>query len=111
MKTIIAGSRSFDDYEMLEKCCSDLNITTVICGEAQGADTLGKIYAENHGIPIISMPANWNVYGKSAGYRRNIEMAKIAEQVVVFWDGASKGSYHMINIAKSMNLKLKVFIF
>jgi hypothetical protein len=54
------------------------------------------------------MPANWDEFGKSAGYIRNAEMAKYADACVIFWDGISKGTKHMINLANKEGLKLKI---
>ena len=42
----------------------------------------------------------WNVYGKSAGYRRNVEMGLYGDALIAFWDGFSKGTRLMIDIAK-----------
>ena len=111
MNIIIAGSRSFVDYTLLRQQldCYFQNITPVIiCGEARGADTLGKRYAESHGLEVISMPADWNKYGKSAGYRRNEEMAKIADELIAFWDGKSKGTKHMIDTMITLGKKVKI---
>ena len=54
------------------------------------------------------MPADWNKHGKSAGYRRNEEMAKVADACICFWDGVSKGTMHMINLAKEYGLETEV---
>lgn len=106
MKTIIAGSRGFTDYELLKAACEQHTITTVISGTARGADQLGERYAIEKGIHLTRMPANWNLYGKSAGYRRNMEMADIADQLIAFWDGKSPGTKHMIDIATTKGLKV-----
>jgi hypothetical protein len=110
MKVIIAGGRDYDDYPTLKARMDRLNnlspITCVICGEARGADSLGKRWAIESGREVISMPADWNKYGKSAGYRRNEEMAKIADGLVAFWDGKSRGTSHMIDLAKKYKLKM-----
>lgn len=54
------------------------------------------------------MKADWDIYGKSAGYIRNAEMAKYADACVVFWDGKSRGTKHMIDLAKKEGIGLKV---
>lgn len=104
MKVIVAGSRDFVNYDLL---CSKLDIffsnqtyIEVVCGEARGADKLGKRYAKERGYNVISFPAEWDKYGKSAGYRRNQEMAENADALVAFWDGYSKGTANMIEIMK-----------
>ena len=70
-----------------------------------------KKYANERGYPIKQFPADWNKYGKSAGYKRNEEMAKYADALIAFWDGKSKGTKHMIDLAKRYGLKVKVVIF
>ena len=106
---IIAGSRSFNDYERLKTNMQLLGLedkdVTIISGTAQGADKLGERWAEEFNKPVIRMPADWNKYGRSAGYRRNVEMAKIATHLVAFWDGSSRGTGHMIDIAHQYALK------
>lgn len=111
MKTIIAGGRDFDDYNGLSKICLTLGITEVVCGEAKGADLLGKRFALENNIPIKSFPANWDKYGKSAGHRRNKQMADYCEQAVVFWDGSSKGSLNMIDTMKRIKKPVRVVIY
>ena len=108
MKTIIAGSRTINDIRLLEKVIeeSGFNITEVVCGGARGVDNLGRKWAGNGSIiPVKLFPANWDKYNKSAGYKRNIEMAEYAEAAIIIWDGKSKGTKHMIDIAKKYNLK------
>lgn len=110
---IIAGGRDFRDYDLLVKTMNHLlsNIKddiTVDCGKARGADTLGEQYAKEHGYPVQYFPADWDRYGKAAGYLRNTEMAKNADALVAFWDGMSLGTRHMIEIARSRGLKVRV---
>jgi hypothetical protein len=118
MKLIIAGSRSFSDMDYMLNSLNSLIDSgdlpsekewEVVCGEARGADMFGAILANQNGIPIINFPAQWKTYGKSAGYRRNVAMGEYADAAVVFWDGSSKGTKHMIDIMKS--LKKPYFVF
>jgi hypothetical protein len=113
MKVIIAGSRTFGDYSLLVKTCDLVlsNISShieIVSGTAKGADLLGEKYANERGYSIKRFPAEWDKYGKSAGYRRNSEMAQYADALIVFWDGSSKGTKHMIDLAKSANLQIKI---
>lgn len=113
MRVIVAGSRSFNDYKLLESILLkfDLNELVIVCGECRGADKLGRQFAEEHGLPILSFPANWDKYKKRAGYLRNIEMAENADRLLAFWDGVSPGTKHMIDIAAKKNIKTKVVLF
>lgn len=114
-KVIIAGSRSFNNYDLLnervlallKEKVNNSNII-IISGTANGADKLGEKFAEEHNFGLIKKPADWDKHGKSAGYKRNKEMADIADACVVFWDGESPGSKHMIDIAKDKNIPVRV---
>ena len=112
MKTIIAESRNITDYNLIKTTLQNisLNITEVVSGKAIGVDQLGEKYAEEFGLPIHPLPADWKKYGKSAGYKRNEEMANNAEALVAFWDGKSSGTKHMIDIAKRKKLKVTIVI-
>lgn len=114
MKIIIAGSRDFNDYETLKKVCdfmlSRQDEIEIVSGGARGADKLGESYAKEKGYPIKQFPADWSK-GKGAGYIRNEDMARYGDALIAFWDGESKGTEHMINLAKKHGLKVKVHKF
>ena len=80
----------------------------IVSGTAAGADTLGERYAQEKGYEVKKFPAQWDLYGKSAGYKRNQQMAEYADGLIAFWDGKSKGTKHMIDIANKMGLKVRV---
>lgn len=107
MNLIVAGSRDLDDYHLVETWMdrvSDIGaIFSVLCGGARGADALGKEVAENWGVKVKMFPADWDKYGKSAGYRRNIEMAKEGTFLLAFPMPQSKGTLHMIETMQKMN--------
>lgn len=113
-KIIIAGSREFNDYNFLK---SKLDLLTsrlkedieIVSGTCKGADLLGEQYAEEKGYNTTRFPADWDKHGKSAGFKRNVEMAEYADACVVFHVNNSKGSQHMINEAKQKKLQLKVY--
>ena len=112
MKILIVGSRAFNDYNLLkntidnilaEKNCKE-NIE-IVNGGAKGADSLAEQYAKEKGYALRIFPADWNQYGKSAGYKRNIEMHDYISRFddrccVAFWDGESKGTQHSFELAK-----------
>lgn len=67
------------------------------------------MWAVSNGKEIERYPAEWNRYGRSAGYRRNEQMAKIADALIALWDGQSKGTQHMIRLARSYGLEVLVY--
>jgi hypothetical protein len=110
VKTIIAGSRTIRRIAVVEDAVavSQFNITEIVSGMARGVDTLALEFAATHGIPVKQMPADWDKLGKSAGFRRNGEMANYADALIAIWDGKSKGTLHIINVAKERGLKVYV---
>jgi Domain of unknown function (DUF4326)/YspA, cpYpsA-related SLOG family len=98
MKLIIAGSRTFTDYQRL---CQVLapdrhRITQVLTGGAWGADQLGYRWAWKHAVRHQLFRAEWARFGKAAGMRRNHQMAQAGDVLVACWDGQSPGTAHMI---------------
>ena len=116
IKVIIAGTRDFNDYAFLKKnvdyFLQGINPNNeeieIVSGNARGADKLGERYAKEHNLPVKLFSANWDKYGKRAGYLRNQEMADYANMLIAFWDRKSKGTNHMINIAKKAGVIVKV---
>ena len=115
-KIIIAGSRTFNNYEFLKTkinyLISNKNCDIIIVsGNAIGADRLGERYAKEYGYKVIKYVPDWDKYGKRAGFIRNEEMAKIANAAVIFCVNKSSGSMHMIKTAKKHKLQLKEYHF
>lgn len=115
MKLVVAGGRNFADkarvFRLLNKIHAEHPDLEIVSGLAKGADTLGKKWAKANGIKCYEFPAKWTTYGKRAGYLRNREMAEFASAVLVFWDGVSKGTQHMINLGHEYNLPVAVALY
>lgn len=117
-KVIIAGYREFDNYDMLKEKCDKIlsrkvnegEEIVIVSGTARGADTLGEKYAEERGYKIERYPANWDKYGKRAGYLRNKKMAEVSNACIVFLSSKAenKGSKMMISIATEEKLLIRV---
>ena len=118
-KVIIAGSRNFSNYKLLKDVCNETlkekkkeyNIV-IVSGGARGADKAGEMYANEEKLDLEIFPADWKKYGKSAGFRRNEQMAEFADALIAFWDGKSNGTKHMIDIAteKGMNVRVVKYL-
>lgn len=132
-RLIIAGTRTFNDFNFLVKECDDALIDvaqkyniTIVSGKARGADELGEQYAKLRKYKIAEFPADWSninaipckvkyrkdgtSYNALAGLNRNIQMAIYASQAdycgcLAFWDGKSTGTKHMIDTSKKYNIK------
>lgn len=106
---LIASSRDFNNYDLLcyymSLILKNNKIDKIMSGGARGADSLAQRYADEHNIPFQLFPANWDLHGKSAGYIRNVEMGKCCKAGLIFWDGQSRGTNHMINILNQQKKK------
>lgn len=112
MKTIIAGSRGFTNYQFLQTECdrilSSEEEVEIVSGGAKGADKMGEHYAKQKDFALTVFPADWDKFGKSAGYIRNKQMAQYADTLIAFWDGESRGTKHMIDLAEEMGLTVHI---
>ena len=116
-RVVIAGCRNYSNYkeakEYIDFCLSNIrkeHDIVIISGGASGADALGERYAKENEFEIERYPADWKTYGKSAGPRRNKQMAEVSDFVICFWDMKSKGTKSMIEYAKEYNKPLKIKI-
>jgi hypothetical protein len=101
VKVAVVGSRTFNNYELLKENLDAIpNISMIISGGARGADSLGARYSKEKGIPLQVFFPDWDFYGKSAGYKRNVQIVEACDVLVAFWDGESKGTKHSIDIAQ-----------
>ncbi len=125
MKLLIAGSRSIVSYrKVFHGICKGLwhwnlsttDITEEVSGHAQGVDLLGESWALEHDIPIKTFPAKWREFGHydhAAGYKRNLQMAEYLATskdslALILWDGRSKGSKNMYEIALAKKIETLV---
>ena len=104
------STKSFIDEGLFETCKNNLkeNDIVIISGCASGADAMGQRYAEENGFKVEKYPADWKKYGKGAGPIRNKQMAEVCDYVICFWDGESKGTKSMIDLAAKYNKPIKI---
>lgn len=114
---LIVGSRSFSDYELFTAKCDLLlrnwGSVVIVSGGAQGADALAKRYAADRGYRYREFPADWDTYGRRAGYIRNRAMHEyisthVNRGVIAFWDGKSRGTHQSFSLAESYSNPLRV---
>ena len=111
MKIIVAGGRDFNNIQVACQCI-DKHVSkndTIISGHARGADIIGELYASRNSIDLEIYPADWDTYGKRAGYIRNAKMADVADKLIAFWDKKSHGTKNMIE--QAIKKKLDVIVY
>lgn len=115
MRLIIAGTRDMPCTigtvrrmgEVVHEFADGSPVTAVLCGECRGVDQVGKAWARLAGIPVESFPADWERHGRAAGPKRNEEMAKSADALIVIRYPRSRGSRSMLELAKRHGLAIK----
>jgi hypothetical protein len=131
LKIIIAGGRDFKDYSLMRREALKIikekaqklgyekiqrDIVTIISGTANGADQLGERFAKEFDLILDCYPADWQTNGKAAGPIRNKKMAEVAcsdrenyePMLIAFWDGKSRGTKSMIDIATKLGIDVKI---
>lgn len=110
MKLIIAGSRDipFDDaWDLVWSYLYDNklwpSIKEIVSGGCRGVDEVAEMLAFNYDYPFKVFNADWDKHGKSAGPIRNKQMAEYGNELIVVWDGKSRGTKSMINEMKKLN--------
>ena len=119
-RVIVAGSRTYNNYEYLSEVLSKYTYTfnklcirpEFVSGGCRGVDSMAERFCKSNNYPIKIFNADWDRYGKSAGYIRNKEMAQYASEtggfLIAFWDGKSRGTKMMIKLAKENGLVVKI---
>lgn len=117
MKVAIVGSRDFSRLELVGGKINALAVKaggasqlTIISGGARGVDAEAERYALSIGANVEVFPADWDTFGKQAGYMRNIDIVDAADRVVAFWDGESKGTRYSIDLALAKKKLLEVIL-
>lgn len=111
MRVLVCGGRSYSNWAFLKERLDYFHETKgpvieLIQGGAFGADSLAYNWALIRDIPITTtFHADWKTYGKSAGHKRNLEMAKTRPDFVIPFPGGS-GTQDMIDIATAQNIPI-----
>lgn len=112
-KILICGDRNWNDYWVIYDVLSKLDRNLIIIhGAARGADTMAGIIAKNLGFKdVISFPAKWTKYGKSAGPIRNRQMLNENPDLVIAFHNDienSKGTKDCIEEAEKRNIQVQL---
>lgn len=114
-RVVIAGCRDYNNYDEAKEYI-DFYISRIkkeytlifVSGGCRGADAIGERYAKENGFDVEKYPADWKTYGRSAGPRRNKQMAKVCDYIICFWDEKSRGTKSMIECANKCGKPIKI---
>jgi len=113
MNIAIIGSRTFKDFDTLEKfILANIDIgkiETIISGGAVGTDRLAELFADKYNIPKNIIKPEWKKYKRGAGLVRNKEIIDKSDIIFAFWQNRSKGTEYVIREALTIGKKVKLW--
>ena len=112
-RVLITGSRNWTDEKKIERAIQASTLgrsksrTVVVHGAAKGADRIAGAIAEEMGLHVEAYPADWDMYGKSAGPIRNQQMVELGADVcLAFPLGESRGTRHCMQAAEKAGIEV-----
>jgi len=103
MIVIVTGGRGYPNAKLVFRTLDSLHAQTPIHllrhGNARGVDSYANSWAIDNGVQRDRHPANWDRFGKRAGFLRNEEMARLGADLCLAFPGGS-GTADMIVAAK-----------
>lgn len=119
MKVLVCGGRDLTDSGFVFRHLDEQyrryaqagrGWEALIHGNADGADKIAGVWAENYGIQEVMCPANWRKHGKPAGMKRNRAMLTLGPDLVIaFPTEQSRGTHGMVREARAALIPCLVF--
>lgn len=107
MKFAVIGSRSIsvDISPYIPAFCK-----AIVSGGANGIDRCAAAYAKENRLELVEILPDYNSYGKLAPIQRNNRIIDIADKVIAFWDGQSRGTRYVINRCHELGKPLQIVL-
>ena len=97
-RILVCGGRDFANRELFDRTMllylADAKV--VIHGGASGADKMASAWAKEYGIQEIACPADWQLYGRMAGPKRNQAMLDLHKPDTVIAFPGGRGTADML---------------
>ncbi len=114
-RVVIGGCRYFNDYSVFKSYVDFYlsNIKTkgeliILSGHCSGTDLMAERYAYENGYLLEIYPAQWEIYGRFAGPKRNRFMVEKTDFVIAFWDNKSRGTKNLIDISRKLSKPIRI---
>lgn len=108
MRLAIIGSRDYPSKARVEIYIRYIarydSTIKIVSGAGRGVDTWAIQEAKIQKLDYLEFPANWTKYGKSAGFKRNVDIITNCDCVLAFIrDDGTTGTCHSLTIALQQN--------
>ena len=100
MKIAIVGSRVLQIEDLGKYLPKDAE--QIISGGAKGIDACAAKYAKENGVEFLEILPDYSRFGRAAPIKRNEQIVNHADYVLIFWNGVSKGTKHVISYCEKM---------
>lgn len=109
-RVAVVGSRDYNRLDEVDEFVGSLpSDCVIVSGGARGVDSAAVIAAKKYGLKYKVWEADWNRYGKQAGFIRNYQIVHDSDCVVAFWDKTSRGTKHTIDYARDRGIRVFLF--
>lgn len=114
-RVLITGSRTWP-FEVtiadaLDALWEEIGPFVLVHGAAKGADQMGEVHQAVLFRPTESHPADWDTYGRRAGYVRNAEMVnRGADVCLAFIHNESRGATMCADLAEKAGIPVRRYI-
>jgi hypothetical protein len=109
MKLLIAGSRTIKDFDLSPYITDDVD--TILTSGAKGIDTIAEQYAKEHGLDLVVIKPQYDLYGKGAPIVRNKTLAENCDKALIIWDGTSKGTKFTADYVQKLGKPLSLITY
>ncbi len=111
MRIAIVGSRDYQDLESVRRYVNSLpDDAAMISGATPGVDQAAEVAARARGLQTLIFPPEWGHHGRRSAEQWNRLIIKDADLVAVFWNGHSRGTQSLIELAQAMGKPLEIYI-
>jgi hypothetical protein len=110
-QVVVTGSRHWTAVAELHAVLAQYKGSHFHQGGARGVDRIAEMWCNDNFERCTSWPADWDRHGKSAGFKRNLQMLTEAtpDLVLAFRaEGKSNGTDHTIREARRLGIPVRV---
>ena len=107
MRVLVCGGRNYNNADKVYEVLCDVSPSSIIHGNAAGADDLADAWAKANHVPVMPFSADWGTFGRSAGPKRNQEMLDKGKPDLVVAFPGGKGTADMARRASAAKIPIR----